>query len=591
MNLQKLFGTSLESIQKAIVTFWYPILCGTIIALWWIKNICFRDLSGSGNTEFFWTVAITYGFPLGFTIHLLKKKIRPGVEWGLYALATGIIIGVGFWIQEAPDATKPFIILLLALIGHLLVSISSFWHKDEENLLWQYNVNLLIEFLKASCFTAVLYIGLAIALAALQFLLGVKIDQVLYYSIFLFMAFVVQPILFFNGYLNTQNELGEFPKFLKHLIKYVLLPLVAIYVLILYAFGLKIIFGESPKGFVSWLVLSLSVLGILVLLLSYPLRKAKEEYLIGLLDKYYFWVMIPLLFILGWAIRVRVEAYGLTENRVAIVYLFVWLVFITVYMLTGRRLGLIMVPLSLTLFTTSALVGPLSLIDLSVNDQAKKLVLLLQQHKWNGSKLNMLNKKEQKKITKILHYLIDRKALQSINDAQTSLFPKMVALKTKNDSLLIGQLGLYDSYHGNDIYAQYETTSGTLNVDQNSLAKPQKAVGAIKLIEFQVYNNDTTAFLKPLEFKIKDGRYLVIKDASVPLATILEVDLFDIFFKNSTANWDDVPSQKMTIPLRNQKGEILINLLRGEKSKKETIRIIDIEFIYMEYAENANSVP
>jgi hypothetical protein len=338
----------------------------------------------------------------------------------------------------------------------------------------------------------------------------------------------------------------------------------------------------------------------MVLLLSYPLRKAKEEFFIRVLDKWYFWVMIPLLFILAWATTVRIDTYGLTENRVALLYLNVWLGFITVYMLTGRRIGLIMVPLSLVVFSAFALVGPLSLVDLSVHDQARVLVEVLDKNKWQRGKLTTLKKDEKLKIIDISRYLGDRKALSIINEVQTNRFPKMEVLNTKNDTLLVEQLGIDDynieNFQSDCIEPDARERKSYLiythiGINKEVPLTPTRPVNVIKEFSFdreaqenaKLNEKVNEGLVNNTKIRYEDDRYLVITENNV---TYLKLDLYNFLFRTSKASSSpeaDLPYNKLVIPLNNQKGEVLINSLDGTRNSKKTIEINCITFTYMEY--------
>ena len=98
--------------------------------------------------------------------------------------------------------------------------------------------------------------------------------------------------------------------------QYVLLPLVGIYLVILYAYGLKILFQWNwPQGWVSQLVLWYSVVSILSILLLWPLREKADSGWIKSFTSWFFRLLIPLLVMLFLAIFERIGDYGLTVNR------------------------------------------------------------------------------------------------------------------------------------------------------------------------------------------------------------------------------------------------------------------------------------
>src|SRR5690554_7276939 len=68
-----------------------------------------------------------------------------------------------------------------------------------------------------------------------------------------------------------QSEGAYPPKELKVFAQYILLPLLAVYLLILYGYGAKIVLiWDWPRGIVSYLIICVAVLGITTFLLLYP---------------------------------------------------------------------------------------------------------------------------------------------------------------------------------------------------------------------------------------------------------------------------------------------------------------------------------
>ena len=95
---------------------------------------------------------------------------------------------------------------------------------------------------------------------------------------------------------------------------YIVIPLIAIYSAILYAYFLKIIITRSwPQGLVSHLVLWYSVLSVAVIFFITPiLDRNRWAY------RFKFWfskLILPILIMMFISIGIRVKAYGITENR------------------------------------------------------------------------------------------------------------------------------------------------------------------------------------------------------------------------------------------------------------------------------------
>ena len=123
-------------------------------------------------------------------------------------------------------------------------------------------------------YSGFLYVGLILALSALKLLFDIEIHEELYLEFYIVIIGLFNTWFFVSGIPSNLEELenvNEYPKGLKIFAQYVLLPLLVLYLIILYAYGAKIlIFWDWPKGIVSYLISCVSVLGILTVLLFYP---------------------------------------------------------------------------------------------------------------------------------------------------------------------------------------------------------------------------------------------------------------------------------------------------------------------------------
>jgi hypothetical protein len=102
------------------------------------------------------------------------------------------------------------------------------------------------------------------------------------------------------------DNVEYYPFGLKVFSQYILLPLLLLYLIILYIYGGKIItLWDWPKGVVSWLIVAVSVIGIFTLLLIYPYGQKEENSWIKKITKVYYFLVIPLVVLLFLAISIR----------------------------------------------------------------------------------------------------------------------------------------------------------------------------------------------------------------------------------------------------------------------------------------------
>ena len=105
----------------------------------------------------------------------------------------------------------------------------------------------------------VLYIGLSLALLAVDKLFNAHINGKVYLRLLIIIAGLFNTWFFLSGVPKNVSDISEkiiYPKGLKVFTQFVLIPLISIYLVILYAYMFKIIFTWNiPKGWVSYLVL------------------------------------------------------------------------------------------------------------------------------------------------------------------------------------------------------------------------------------------------------------------------------------------------------------------------------------------------
>jgi hypothetical protein len=158
----------------------------------------------------------------------------------------------------------------------------------------------------------------------------------------------------------------------------VLLPLAALYFLILYVYMAKILVTQGwPQGWVSWLTSSASALGLLAFLLLYPVSDALENRWIRTFSRGFCAAALPLLLMLFAAVYKRVAQYGLTEHRYFLICLGLWLFGMFLYFLFSRRPDIRRVPMTLALLAAVTSVGPWSASSVGLASQSARLERLL----------------------------------------------------------------------------------------------------------------------------------------------------------------------------------------------------------------------
>ena len=323
------------------------------------------------------------GLPLTTALTLFVEERRwSGARVGGLNLAAVVLLVVFYLVWPGPDRKYETIRYFQLSAGlHLLVATLPFLGYSVSNAFWQFNRRLFQAILRSAVFSLVLFVGLSIALAALDKLFDVHVPDDIYGRLFLLVAFLVNTAIFLAEVPYKLGDLSadrSYPKVLKVFAQYILTPIVFVYLMILLAYLVKIIVGgEWPSGWIGWLVTSVAVAGLLGFLLVHPLRDDAGEGWIHAYTRWFFVGLIPAAVMLLLAFWKRVIPYGLTELRFLGLLLGLWLLGIALSYTLGRTAGIRRIPVTLLLLLLLTLYGPLSATSRSVASQGRRLQQLV----------------------------------------------------------------------------------------------------------------------------------------------------------------------------------------------------------------------
>ncbi|CAM3788210.1 DUF4153 domain-containing protein [Pontibacter korlensis] len=325
------------------------------------------------------------GLILFFTLELLVSKYKLDLKWRAILWLTGLVLLL-FYYWSLPVDVEPrqwlrYLMLVVAL--HLAASYAMFLNRREENAFWQFNKVLFLRILTSVLYSGALFLGLVIAVAAVENLFSVDVDNEFYSQLWLFMVGVFNTWFFLAGVPTNVQELEEahtYPRGLKVFTQFVLLPLVTLYLVILYTyFGKIVVQWEWPEGWVSVLVLCFSIAGILSLLLIHPIRLEESNTWMRTFSRWFYRALFPLIILLALAIWRRVSEYGVTEERYIVMALALWLFMTALYFLFSRQKNIKFVPVTLSVVALMAAYGPFSAFQVSEWSQVNRLEKLLQE--------------------------------------------------------------------------------------------------------------------------------------------------------------------------------------------------------------------
>lgn len=460
---------------------------------------------------------------------------------------------------------QQFIVLNIAL--HLLVSFAGFIPKRyDQDEFWEFNKQLFLRILTAGLYSIVLYSGLALAILAVDNLFNVEFNRNIYLYLFFIIAGIFNTIFFLSGIPETNNKevplTLNYPKGLKTFTQFILLPLISVYLVILICYEAKILVTLSlPVGWVSYLVLIFALFGILSFLLVLPIAKETENLWIRTFNRWFYYLLIPLLGLLFWAILYRINLYGFTHDRYYVLLLAILLSIIVGYFLIQKYPKIKFIPICLCLGGLFSLVGPQSANAVSKNSQLSRFEEYVER-----SQKEKLTFEEEKDLSSIVDFVkknYDAKILLPVTNNKLDI---LIKSQTNPSSFSIMEaLGLqyrspYDSKKeiNDDFYYNYNT-----NEIQNIHGYD------ITFVYYQGLDLTCTDCIKInnvdysiLSIEKNYGLDLMINQDSIPLRISDFINTNYLLFKNRVNN---TISQRIESP----KYSILINYLNASGSRKE----------------------
>ena len=243
--------------------------------------------------------AATLGLPLLTALTLLAERFprRLGARAAIWLLGIAALAGVYLawpgWSHQLRFARYA----QLTVAFHLSAAFLPFVGRDRPNAFWQYNRTLFVRALAALASSATLWAGLSLALAAVHTLFNVDVPEEGYFRLLAVMAFVVATWFFLGGVprdLDALEEQREYPPALRVFAQYTLVPLVAVYLVILTLYlGKVVVTWDWPSGWIGWLVSGVATAGVLALLLVHPIADQPDQKWVRTFARDFWVAMLP----------------------------------------------------------------------------------------------------------------------------------------------------------------------------------------------------------------------------------------------------------------------------------------------------------
>lgn len=278
----------------------------------------------------------------------------------------------------------------LPAIAVLWLSVSPFTRiargpdrEDQQTRFWLLNHRAVASAIIAAAAFAIIAFGLLIIERSLSTLFGLDASRVFYQWLLPITGLFLSPVY----WLSTLPKLGdvqmaeaERPEFISKAIgflgQFVLVPLLLIYALILLAYtGQIIVTQKLPEGMIGWMVMGFVLVGAATWLVLYP-PFMRDKPLVKLFRRLWFWLTLLPLGLFFFAVWVRVDAYGLTSERMLLLGGGIWALVIAAIFLV-RRGDIRLIPALAGVILLGLSVGPWNYANLPLQQQLHRLDVLV----------------------------------------------------------------------------------------------------------------------------------------------------------------------------------------------------------------------
>ncbi|NME68054.1 DUF4153 domain-containing protein [Flammeovirga aprica] len=380
MNTHSL-KTIISSAQKTVKRFTSTWLCAVIICITLNYTILFDTLDDN-YLVLNLVLSLTLGISLFFALDIWSETRKNTLKWRVITNSIGYILLILYYFtlptSNDTNNTEIHIVyyIIYCIILHLLVSIAPALSSKTQHSFWSFNKNLFIRFWVSLLYAGVIYIGITLALLSLKYAFNISIEGEIYLCILILCASIINIWIFLSGIdvdLFKNDKENVYPKGLKIFTQYILLPLLLIYLVIIYAYGIQVLItGDWPNGKISLMIIGVAILGYLTNLLLFPIAYLKQKNWLKTFYKVLYYLMIPLAVLILYLIYIRINEYGFTIHRYYVLLIGIWIFFTSIYQIIQPG-NIKVIPISLTIFISLSTFGFWSMENVSERSQVNHL--------------------------------------------------------------------------------------------------------------------------------------------------------------------------------------------------------------------------
>ncbi len=272
----------------------------------------------------------------------------------------------------------PGLLAVILMIG-LSVFCLPFFRCKNDLPFYNFSLQAISAILISALAVGILCGGISLLFTAIQHLFDIDRGSRLLTVINLAFVMLAFPVLVMmqlpkNEQLVDETEC-ESNKFINALVRYLFIPLLALYWLVLYVYLIKILITfELPNGWVSILVSVSMFFMVLISMALYGDRITKKTKLDNIFVKYAPFIMMPLLLLMTVGIARRFNDYGITVSRLYLLLVNIWFWAVCILSIIFKQRRIIWIPASFCGLALLSSYGPWSMSNITLNTLRNQVI-------------------------------------------------------------------------------------------------------------------------------------------------------------------------------------------------------------------------
>ncbi len=319
-------GNLIGSFRRAFRRFPLTVILLIGSVIWGV--LATRDVFGEATVPVGYFLGTSWIFSLTIGLWCEAFGARKRTARLLLTGALILVAADAVWIYcnaLGAENTNGYVIARMSVITALTVGAVFVPVRGGEEGQWWFSARQTANLLRTAGIAAIISIALIIISVTIQALFNCDTWQ-WFDTVYIIFANGLPALIFLSNIPAADDtQARRLSGFFNGLVKYIFLPLLLVYMAILYAYGCKILLTwDLPRGGVAWPVMWSVFCVTLFLYAIRPFSALETSALLRKTVRRLPMAMLPLLLLLAVAIGCRVSQYGVTTERLYVVTFTLW---------------------------------------------------------------------------------------------------------------------------------------------------------------------------------------------------------------------------------------------------------------------------